>query len=143
MAEVKCNVTNNDPDTGKKIKAFLSGAPLGFGGYPIHVSYILKYKEIDDVTDAIPPANTSTSRNSIKDIEETFYVTDRKISGVTKLYLPDDTVDINAVSLKDYFANKIINTYQGTGGGDPAWKFAEGVLKEVISIRQLNGELPV
>lgn len=143
MAQVQCNVSSNDPVTGKKIKAQLTGAPIGFGGYPSHVTYKLIFKETDDNTDAIPSGPTEREKKAVSSYEETFQIDTRLISSTTKLYLPYDSQDVNKISLQDYFANKVINTYSGVGGGDASWKFAEGLLKEVVAIKQANGELPV
>lgn len=143
MAQVKVKITNSDPETGKKMIAFLTGMPFVEYGNPTHVSFLVKFKEVDESTDAIPAGSTLNQVRAVKEAEYLFGIGDRKISSTTKLYLPNDTQDVNAITLKDYFATKVINTYQGVAGGDQTWKFAEGILKEVIAIMQANGELPV
>jgi len=143
MAQVKVKITNTDPVTGKKMIAFLTGMPFVEYGNPVHVSFLIKFKEVDESTDAIPADSTLNAQRAVTQAEYRFPIGFRKISSTTKLYLPDDTQDVNAITLEDYFANKVINTYQGVAGGDQTWKFAEGVLKEVIAIMQANGELPV
>jgi hypothetical protein len=143
MAQVKVKITNTDPVTGKKMIAFLTGMPFVEYGNPAHVSFLIKFKETDESTDAIPADGTLNAKRAVTQAEYLFPINTRKISSTTKLYLPDDTQDVNAIALKDYFATKVINTYQGVAGGDQSWKFAEGVLKEVITVMQANGELPV
>lgn len=143
MAQVKVKITNTDPVTGKKMIALLTGMPFVEYGNPIHVSFLIKFKEVDETTDAAPANGTLNAQRAVTQAEYTFPIGTRKISSTTKLYLPDDTQDVNAIMLQDYFSTKVINTYPGVGGGDQTWKFAEGVLKEVIAVMQANGELPV
>ncbi|MCE2934691.1 MAG: hypothetical protein LW845_01570, partial [Flammeovirgaceae bacterium] len=66
----------------------------------------------------------------------------RKIHGTTLLYLPENTTNPNAITLKEYFRTRTINDFPGVSGGDPARDFAEGLLRQMILIRQANGELP-
>lgn len=143
MAEVKFKITNNDPVTGKRMIAYLTGAPLGVGGYPSHVSYLIRLKENDENTDAVPPNNTDRTKKAYQSYEEKFHINGQKIKLSTKIYLPEETQDPEAITLSEYFATKIISTLPGVGGGDQAWKFAEGILREVILIKQANGEMPV
>jgi hypothetical protein len=140
MAQIKRKVTDLDPTTGKKIIAFLTNAPIGEKGNPIFINYLLKYKEADESTD--PTGNDDLLRSIYTVREYRFEINQRKISSSTLLYLLDDTVDPNAISLEDYFANKAINTFPGVNNGDAAWKYAEGILRQVILIKQANGELP-
>jgi len=143
MAEVKFKITNNDPVSGKRMIAYLTSAPLSVGGFPLFVQYLVKLKEVDESTDAIPAGNTDRAKQAVASFESAQYaINGRKISSITKLYLPDNTVDVNAITLQDYFANKIVTSFSGVGGSDPLSKLAEGILREVISIQQANGELP-
>ena len=141
MAQVKVNITNNDPVTGKKIKAQLTNMPFGFGGFPKIVQYLEVLKEVDDTTDAIPSGNTEREKKAVMQSEQTFVIDKRTIHKTTKVYVAVD--DPNAITLEEHFATKVINTLPGVGNADQSWKFVEGVLKEVIAIRQANGELPV
>jgi hypothetical protein len=143
MAEVKFKITNNGSISGKKEIAFLRAMPFNGYGSPSFVAFLIKFKEADETTDAIPADGTLNAKRVITQVEYNFPIGDRKISSLTKLYLPDDTVDVNAVMLKDYFADKVINTYPNVAGGDPTWELAEGILKEVVAIMQTNGELSV
>jgi len=140
--EVKYKVTNNDPVTGKRMLVYLTGAPLKGNGAPDHVTYLVKLKEADDSSDAIPINSTERAIKAVSSYEERFEINDRKISSVTRLYLPRNTQDPNAITLQDYFATKVISSFPGTNGGDQAWKFAEGILREVVLIKQANGEMP-
>lgn len=144
MPQVKVKISNAEPNTGKKLIAILTNAPLRRFGYPEIVQWQEYIKEVDESTDAVPPNSNERTASLYKQGEEkTFNVNERKISSTTRLYLPEDTVDVNAITLKDYFATKVINQFPGVAGGDQAWKFAEGILKEVIAIKQANGEMPV
>jgi len=143
MAEVKRKITDNDPFTGKKLVAYLTNAPLNGSGYPSMIQWVEKVKETDETTDASPANSTERAVAAVRPVEYTFHINNRKISSVTKLYLPDNTVDINAITLAEYFTTKVISTFPGVAGGDQAWKMAEGYLREVIAIKQANGELPV
>lgn len=126
--EVKYKVTNADPVTGKKMLVYLTAAPLRGDGAPSHINYLVKLKEVNESTDAIPAATDERSVKAVASYEDRFEITDRKISSTTLLYLPDSTVDVNAISMRTFFATKIINTFPGVQGGDQAWKFAEGLL---------------
>ena len=66
----------------------------------------------------------------------------RKIHNTTLLYLPDDTVNPNAITLAEYFRTKAINTFPGVANADPLRDVAEGILRQVILIKQANGEMP-
>ncbi len=140
MPEIKRKVTDLDPTTGKKIIAFLTGAPLGGNGHPIHITYTLKYRENDESTDAT--GNNDLLRQIYTVREYRFAINGRKISSTTLLYLPDDTTDPTAVTMSDFFTTKAINSFPGVANGDQAWKFAEGLLRQMILIKQANGELP-
>jgi len=143
MAEVKFKITNNGSISGKKEIAYLTAMPFNGYGSPSFVGFLIRFKETDEITDAIPADSTLNARRVINVVEYNFQIGLQKISSVTKLYLPDDTVDVDAITLQDYFATKVINSFPGVAGGDQAWKFAEGVLKEVVAIMQTNGELSI
>ncbi|MFN7465250.1 MAG: hypothetical protein ACK53T_01410 [Planctomycetota bacterium] len=143
MAQVKFKVTNNDPVTGKRMILELTAAPIGRDGYPLFVQYLVTLKETNETTDAIPNGTTQRARKAVESYEETFMINQRKISSTTRLYLSDDTVDPNAITLAFYFESKILNTFPGVGNGDCLDDLARGILREVILIRQANGELPV
>ncbi len=140
--EVRFRISNNDPVSGKRIIAFLTNAPLGRDGTPLFIQYLVTLKEVDEVTDAIPSGTTKRAKRAVESYEETFVIDDRKIHGTTLLYLPENTTNPNAITLKEYFRTRTINDFPGVSGGDPARDFAEGLLRQMILIRQANGELP-
>jgi len=104
--EVRFRISNNDPVSGKRIIAFLTNAPLGRDGTPLFIQYLVTLKEVDEVTDAIPSGTTQRSRRAVESYEETFVIDDRKIHGTTLLYLPENTTNPNAITLKEYFRTR-------------------------------------
>lgn len=143
MAQVKFKVTNNDPLTGKRMIAELTNASIGRLGYPLFIQYLITIKETDEITNALPNGTTERAKKAVESYEETFYINERKISAINRLYLADNTDDPNAISLAEYFETKILNTFPGVGGGDRFDILIRGLLREVISIKQANGELPI
>lgn len=146
--EVKFKVTNTDPVTGKRVIAFLQDVRFGADGYPTEVRYIVTLKEVNETTDAIPLDNTERAKRAVESYEEVFYIAanpnfnQRKIHNTTLLYLPDNTVDPNAITLQEYFRTKAINTFPGVANADPLRDVAEGILRQVILIKQANGQMP-
>lgn len=141
--EVKFKVTNSDPVTGKRMIVFLTNAPIGAEGYPLQIQYLVKLKEADETTDAAPADGSIRAKRAVETYEESFFITDRKINSTTLLYLPDDTTDPNAITLKEYFRTKVISSFPGVGGGDPFRDIGEGLLRQMVAIRQANGEMPL
>lgn len=142
QVEIKRKITDSDPVTGKKMIAYLTLIMVDGRGVPLNVSYKVKYKEANETTDAVPPTNYVTTGKAYQPFDEFYTIGKRKISSTTLLYLQDDTVDPNAITLEDYFATKTILSYPGVSNGDQFWKVAEGVLRQIILIRQANGEYP-
>lgn len=142
MSKVRFKITNADLVTGKRMIAELTNAPIGRMGHPLFVQYLVTFKEVDESTDAVPANGTGWAKRAVSPYEETFMINERKISSVSKLYLPDDTTDPNAITLADYFKSKILNTFPGVAGGDSLDVLARGILREVVAIQQVNGELP-
>lgn len=156
MATIKFNV-GTDPVTGKKQKytsvevRFQYGVPIEFIGS-------MSFHENND-TPAVPGGTTERQKKSVESYMENYpgailgkSLDQQWMNSVSKLYLPgpNDLTDPenpvpypNAVLMSDYFQNKLINTFPNTGGGDALWKGIEGICKEMIAIRQANGELPI
>lgn len=146
MAIIKFNVVANDPVTGKKVKFKLTFLGINEEGSITAIAGILSFHEAND-DNAIPVNATIQAKRVVESYEIIYQVADKIIDSVTKLYLPslvdgnNDPIP-NAVPLSTYLSTKVINSYPGVGGGDQAWKFYEGVAKEIIAVRQANGELP-
>lgn len=145
MATVKFNI-GNDPVTGKKMKytnvevRFQYGEPIEFiGSISLH--------EVND-DPALPAGTDSRSKKAVESYMENFQTRGLFIDSVSKLYvagLTDGNGDPipNAIALGLYLEQKAINTFPGVAGADPLWQGIEGVCKEMVAIRQANGELPV
>lgn len=151
MATIKFNVSANDPLTGKKMKytnleiRFQHGVPIEFiGNISLH--------EIND-DPAIPAGSDSRSKRAVESYTENFAIGTRNIDSVTKHYavnvggnwFREDLITpiVNPViSLAFHFEQKTINSFPGVANADPLWELAEGLCKEMVNIRQINGELP-
>ena len=149
MPQITHKVSNTDSTTNKKIIAYLTNIRMNPNGGIDSISYIIRLKETDEVTDAIPKDSTLTAKRAVSAYDETFQINptllegERKISSTTRLYLPVNTVDPNAMTLSGYFMDKIITSLPGVSGTSRVWEFAKGILREVILIKQANEELPV
>lgn len=156
MANIKFNV-GNDPVTGKKQKytsvevKFQYGVPIEFiGSMSLH--------EVNDDS-AVPAGSLANQKRAVESRMENYPgailgkpLDQQYMDSVTRLYLlgPNDLTDPenpvpypNAILMSDYFQNKVLSTYPGVGGGKMLWEAIEGLCKEMIAIRQANGELPV
>lgn len=142
MSQVRFKITNTDPVTGKRMIAELTNISIGRFGYPLFVQYIVTLKETDETTDAAPINATERAKRAVSQYEETFNINDRKIDSVTKLYLPDNTTNPNAILLAEYFRKKVITSFPGVAGGDQFATLSRGVLREAIAIQQANSEQP-
>jgi len=146
--QIKFNLPN-DAISGKKVKIMLTGVNFDQYGKVASVSYIIKLT--DPITDADIPVTSEIQDASFYSKEKTFLVNGKSILSTTRVYSPlkdSNGVDIpNAIKISDYLQLKAINTYKNPNdtnlaGGDAAWKFIQAVLKEIVLIKQANGELP-
>lgn len=144
MATIRVNV-GTDTERNKKVKADFNYMILGDNGQPNKIGYFLRYYELDNNTLSTSSGNNVLQRK-LYDIVEDSFSFDGVIDSGSKVYtsLTDETGSIipGAIDVKTYFENFAINELPGVGNSDPYWKTAQGILKEVISIRQANGELP-
>lgn len=144
MATVRFNV-GIDPLTGKRQKytnvevRFQYGAPIEFIGS-------MSFHEVND-DPAVNVGTTERQKRATQPYMENYSTLDKFIDSVSKLYvtgLTDQNGDPipNAVRLDVYLETKAINSFPGVAGADQLWKGLEGVCKEMIAVRQANGELP-
>lgn len=138
MAIIKFNI-GTDPVSGKKLKAFFYGdIYFNATGQLLSINYLISYHNTDE-TDYNPNGST-LNKHQFQPFNDTF-ICDRYINDTTKVYT---TVgQPGAIHLKDYFELKAMNTLPGVANNSPIWKVIEGILKEVIAIKQANLELPV
>jgi len=146
MALIKINVSNSDPVTGKKIKATLSGINFNLNGQVKHCTYIISFHEVNDSETS--PSGTNQQRRAVSSYEERFDIENKAILSTTKIYSQlfesDGVTPIaNAINLVSYLELKAINSFPGVANADPSWNAIQGIFKEIISIRQVNGELPI
>lgn len=156
MATIRFNI-GTDPVTGKKEKYTSTDVRFQYG-VPIEFIGSMSFHEVND-DPAVPGGTTARQKKAVESYMENYpgailgkSFDQQWIDSVTKLYLPgpDDLTDPenpvpypNAVLMSDYFQNKVLSTYPGVGGGKMLWEAIEGLCKEMIAIRQANGELPV
>jgi hypothetical protein len=139
---IKHKICNNDPASGKKLVAYVQAVPFGPAGNPYHVEIVVHAKENDEETEATPPGTTERDKQRVQPWTELFTISSgRRIDPITKLWDYDGS-NQSAVELDAYFRDKLINTLPGVGGNDPLSKMCEGILREVINIKQANGEWP-
>ena len=146
--QIKFNL-NNDPVTGNKVKVLLTGMTFDQYGKLNNVSYVIKMTNPVDDSDL-------TSNSEIQGIgffskEVNFVCNGKSILSTTRVYSPltdNNGVPIpNAVLISDYLQTKAINAYTNpnastVAGGDPAYKFIQAVLNEIVLIKRANGQLP-
>lgn len=107
-------------------------------GAPLRVMYILKAYAFDGTTE-LGPSGSDVDRELIKAREVSFEITGRYINTVTKKYTNGGGQ--NEVLLSEYLRTKAINTYPGVANADPLSDLVQGILREIISIKQANKEL--
>lgn len=139
MAQIKFNI-GIDALTGKRLKYANNKVEIR-DGQPLEFKGRISFHEAGNDADAIPLNQTQSAKRAIETIDDYYNTNGRLINTTTKLYVAPGT--IGAVSLEIYLQDKALNSYPGVANADPFWKVIEGVCKEVIAIRQANGELPV
>lgn len=147
--QIKFNLPN-DPVTLNKVKVMLTGVSFDQYGKVLSVSYIIKLT--NPITDADIPVTSEIQDAGFFSKEKTFTLNGKAILSTTRVYSPLTTAQgvpiPNAILISDYLQLKNLNAYRNPnatliGGGDPAWKFIQAVLNEIILIKQTNGELPI
>lgn len=147
--QIKFNLPN-DPTSGHKVKVLLTGVNFDQFGKILSVSYIIKLTNA--ITDLDIPVTSEIQDAGFYSKEKTFHLEGKSILSTTRVYSPLVTAQNvpipNAILISDYLQLKNINAYKNPndtnlGGSDPAWRFIQAVLKEIVLIKQANGELPI
>lgn len=144
--QIKFNLPD-DPVSLNKVKVLLTGVNFDGTGKILTVSYIIKLtNQLDQdilVTSEIQDSNFFSK-------EKTFTLGNKAIVTATRVYSPlvNGVPGPGAAFISDYLQLKAINTFKNPNdsnlaGGDASWKFIQAVLKEIVLIKQANGELPL
>jgi hypothetical protein len=141
MAQIRFNV-GNDLLTGKKIKYTSLDITLK-NGFPTNFTGLLTYHEVND-DPAVTIGSTERQKKATSSTYENYQVSGKFIDSTSKLYVSqfdgNGVPTVGAISLESYFENKAINTFSSVAGGNPLSTLVEGLCKEMIDIRKLNGE---
>lgn len=137
---------NNDPTTGDKVKVQLTGMEFNIYGKLTQMTFIVI---LTDPVNDLPINPISDIQQNLYTKEITFAITGKAILSTTRVYTDPSGVGTvaNAVMIDDYVQLKATNTLQnpnGTliNGSDPTYKVIQAIFKELVLIRQANGQLP-
>ncbi len=121
-----------------KYKAELTAMPFDGYGSPMFVQYLLRRYAFDGNTELTPSGN-DVDRELLTAKEVTFNISGY-INTVTKK-LSKTNGGANQVLLSNYLKDKALNSYPGVANGDPLSDLIEGILREVVAIKQTNKQL--
>lgn len=139
----------DDPISGNKVKVLLTGANFDYRGKLVSISYIIKLTNQAD-QEISPTSEIQDAAFFSK--EKVFFPNGKAILSTTRVYSPlvdgNGVAIPNAILISEYLQMKPINQFKNPNdtnlaGGDASWKFLQSVLKEVVLIKQANGELPI
>ena len=140
FGQIKVNI-GLDTLTNTKMKAELTGMSFTSNGALDHVTYIVRKYALDNTTLA-NAYGSETKRDLLSAKEYNFQVNGKYINTSTKVILSDTLGVTPKAKLSDYLRLKALNSYPGVSNGDPAWEFIEGILREIIAIKQASKQLP-
>jgi hypothetical protein len=126
-----------DSVTNKTIKAILNSISFNVYGNPTVLFYDIDYYNPDD--SVVVPSGTELKKRALSQKRFSYTFDDVYINPITKIYTTQN--DSLGIELNSYFRLKIINTYPGMGGGKNLFDYIEAILKEVINIQKINGQL--
>ena len=126
-----------DSVTNKTIKAFLNSVSFDVYGNPTVLFYDIDYFNPDD--SVVVPSGTELKKRALTSKRFAYVFAGVYIDPITKIYTTEN--DTLGIELNSYFRLKIINTYPAMGGTKNLFDYMEAILKEVINIQKINGEL--
>lgn len=125
-----------------KLKAQLTTQGYNAAGELQLIGFVIKYYDASG-NNALNVVGSDHKKLLYKDYEETFSTAGKWINTSTKKILKDTTGVVNKARLTDYLRVKAMNSFPGVSNSSPVSLFIEGVLKEIIAIKQASKELPL